>query len=116
MWTGRISLRLCSEAFQRQLLEILDGQLGDNHSGQRRQETAQQKAKRIIAEELRRWQWAESELGRRRKCDPNKLALAARLRREPTLTVKTIAERLHLGTPLNARVRLHEWMRTQQAG
>ena len=41
------------------------------------------------------------------------MALAARLRRETTLTIKAIAERLHLGTSKSANMRLHGWMRSQ---
>jgi hypothetical protein len=40
------------------------------------------------------------------KCDLRKLALATRLRKETTLTIKSIAARLNLGTPRNATVRL----------
>ena len=106
---------LGSEEFKREMLERVDGKLGENHSGELRQQTARQKAERIIAEELDRLKWQESDWARRRKCDPEKLAVAARLRTETTLTIKAIAERLHLGTPMNARVRLHGWMRNQGA-
>ena len=41
------------------------------------------------------------------------MAMAARLRRETTLTLKAIAERLHLGTSESANLRLHNWMRSQ---
>ena len=52
-------------------------------------------------------------LGGLRKCDPEKLAVAARVRQETTLPLKTIAVRLHLGTPRNAKTRLQEWRRNQ---
>jgi len=61
-----------------------------------RAETAQAKARRIIAEELQARSWTEAELGKRRNSDPAKLAIAMRLRKETTLTVKTIAGLLHL--------------------
>jgi hypothetical protein len=41
--------------------------------------------------------WQPAELASRRKHDPAKLEIAARLRREMTLSVKQIATRLHLG-------------------
>ena len=41
------------------------------------------------------------------------MALAARLRRETTLTIKAIAERLHLGTSKSANMHLHGWMRSR---
>ena len=45
------------------------------------------------------------------KSDPAKLAIAARLRQETTLSVKTIAARMHLGTIKSANARLHGWLR-----
>jgi len=53
------------------------------------------------------------ELKARRKGDWAKMGLAARLRRETTLTVRAIAERLGLGTSKSANKRLHEWMRSE---
>ena len=41
------------------------------------------------------------------------MAVAARLRRETTLTVRAIAERLGLGTSKSANKRLHEWMQSE---
>jgi hypothetical protein len=46
------------------------------------------------------------ELASRRKHDPAKLEIAARLGRETTFSVKQIATRLHLGAPKSASVRL----------
>ena len=68
---------------------------------------AQAKAERIIAEELQRLGWKEVDLEQRNKSDPEKLAVAARLRRETTLTIKAIAGRLHLGSWKSATTRLH---------
>ena len=58
--------------------------MGAEHCGEERTKTAE----RIIAAELKR----------RPKGDPVKVALAARLRAETTLTVGWIAERLGMGT------------------
>ena len=69
------------------------------------------KAERIISEELGRRGWKESDLLRHCKSDPAKLAIAARLRQETTLSVKTIAARMHLGTSKSANARLHGWLR-----
>ena len=41
---------------------------------------------------------------------PGLPAIAARLRREGTLSVKTIAARVHLVTPKSANARLHAWL------
>jgi hypothetical protein len=44
---------------------------------------------------------AEDELKRRRKGDRENVKIAARLRRETTMTLKWIAERLYMGTWTN---------------
>ncbi len=41
---------------------------------------------------------------------PGKLAIAARLRREITLSIKDIAARVQLGTSKGANKNLHKWM------
>jgi hypothetical protein len=97
---------LGSEDFKQHQLEALDGKVGDHHFGELRQETAQAKAERIIAEELGRLGWQPADLAARPKHDPDKVQLAQRLRRETTLSVRHIAERLHLGTPKSASFRL----------
>ena len=87
---------------------------GEHHSGALRQESAESKAGRIIAEEPNRPGWKESELGARRKSDPGKLALGARLRKETTLPLKWIARRVCLGTSKSANTKLHRWMQTDR--
>ena len=47
---------------------------------------------------MRRRRWTEAELGRRRKGDAGKVAVAARLRTETAVTVKWIAARLQMVT------------------
>jgi hypothetical protein len=84
--------------------------VGENHPGQTRIETAQAKAGRILAEELARLQWTEEDLATQQKSHPLKLALAARLGQETRLTVREIAEGLHLGKPKGARTNLHKFM------
>lgn len=98
------------EAFRQQCLQRMEGKAGENHPGQTRQAAAQAKAQRIVAEELARLGWTPDELAARRNNDPSKLALAARLRQETTLSVKQIAERLQLGKPKGARANLHKFM------
>ena len=88
-----------SEEFRQQKLEELEGRVGQHHLGKMRLELAQAKAERIIGEELRRLGWQEADLVSRRERDPAKLAMAVRLRRETTVSVKEIAARLRLGTP-----------------
>ena len=103
---------LGSEEFRRERLEAMEGQLGDHHAGGLRMEVAAAKAQRILSAELRRLGWTEKDLATRRKSDPAKLALAARLRRETTLSLKAIAALAELGTSKSANARLHEWMRS----
>ena len=88
----------------------MDGRLGDYHSGALRLETAEAKAERIIADDLNQRGWKDPDLVGRRKSDPGKPAIAARLRQETTLSVKAIAARMHLGTSKSANARLHHWM------
>jgi hypothetical protein len=63
---------------------------------------------RLIAEELRRNGWSEGDLLAQRKRDPAKLAIAARLRRETTLSLRAVSTRLCLGTTKSANGKLHE--------
>jgi hypothetical protein len=79
------------------MTELLEAQ-GSETSGQLRTENSMLRAQRIIAKELERLGWTGEQLAVRRKNDPAKLAIAARLRKGTTLTVKEISQRLHLGT------------------
>jgi hypothetical protein len=89
---------LGSEEFRAKLLERMEPPFGEHHSGQLRRESAAAKAGRITAEEPKRAKWKEKDLEARPKSDPVKPALALRLRRETTLTIRKIAGRLHVGT------------------
>ena len=106
---------LGGDGLKREMLARMDGLLGEHHSGELHRQSADAKAQRIVAEELERRGWQEAELVRRRKSDPDKLAIAARLRRETTLPLKAIAERVHLGTSKTANVKLHLHMREGSA-
>ena len=64
---------------------------------------------------LARFHWTEQDLAVEQKSHPFKLALAARSRQETTLSVKQIAERLHLGKPKGAQSNLHKFMNNSQA-
>ena len=98
---------LGSEGFREEMLQKMEGRLGENHSGELRRETARAKGERIVAEELKRLGWKEKELGVRRKGDPAKLGIAERLRKETTLSIKDIAARAQLGSSRSANARLH---------
>lgn len=86
--------------------------MGEHHSGALKQENAALKAERIIAEEFKRLGWSNADLLLRLKGDPAKMAIALRLRRETTLTLKQIAERLSLGSVKSARTRFHKFSKT----
>ncbi|MBI2926294.1 MAG: transposase [Verrucomicrobia bacterium] len=77
---------LGEETFRKELLAQMSQRLGAEHYGEERAETEAAKAERIIAEELQRRKREASELRARAKGAPEKVALAARLRAETTMT------------------------------
>ncbi len=102
---------LGSLEFREQMLKEIEDKLGEHHSGELRRETADAKAGRILAEELQSLGWTQDDLAVRRKSDPAKLVIAARLRKETRLSIKDIAARVQLGTSKGANSNLHRWMR-----
>ncbi len=72
---------------------------GPAHTGEGIRASAQDKAERILREELERLGWRVEDLLGRRKGGGRKVKIAARLRRETTMTLAWIAERLHMGAP-----------------
>ena len=103
-----------SEAFLKEMLERMEGGLSRWHAAGLQRGSAEVRAERVIAEELRREGWTEADVGARRKGDPVKLALAARLRRETTLTMGWIAARLKTGTRQSTITRLQELKRKRK--
>jgi len=97
---GRIQRGWCcgEDAFRKELLGQMVGRAGDNHYAEQRQESDAEKARRIVAAELKRLNWTESQLRGRRKGDPKKVRIARRLREKTTMTLKWIAGELHMGT------------------
>jgi putative transposase len=89
---------LGSEEFRQQLLASAVERVGPNHYGADRHETGQERARRIIAEELKGLGWNPEEFQRRPKSDPGKVAIARRLRRETTMSLKWVAQNLAMGT------------------
>jgi hypothetical protein len=87
-----------SQDFKQELLAQMSEQAGAEHCGQEIRESAETKANRLVEQELKRLGWDAEELGRRRKGAPEKLRIALRLRRETTMTLSWIAERLQTGT------------------
>jgi hypothetical protein len=62
------------------------GLQGRQHYGEESRESDEQKAERWVAQMLSRAGWTETELGKRKKGDRDKVAMAARLRRETTMS------------------------------
>ena len=89
--------RLGGERFLARLLDKLDGRMTENHWARERTEAVEEKVERIIQAALQERGWTENDLQERRKCAPEKVAIARRLRRETTISLKRVAERLRMG-------------------
>ena len=81
--------------------------------GEERRESAQDKAARLVALGLKEAGWKPSDLALRRNGGPVKIALARRLRRETTMPVKWICERLAMGSWKSVNRRLYEHRNTK---
>jgi REP element-mobilizing transposase RayT len=89
---------LGDEKLKQELLAQVSEKAGKSHYGEELRESAEAKAERIVAEELRRLGWKEDELKRQRKGHRRKVQMARRLRAETTMSLKWIAERLAMGS------------------
>ncbi len=89
---------LGKEALKQELLAQVSKKAGQWHFGEAVQESAEAKAERIAVEELRKRKWDDQVLASRRKGDAGKVLIAQRLRRETTMTLAWIAQRLRMGT------------------
>ena len=97
-WKGvRRGWFLGGAEWKERLLGLMEGGVGEHHGGEERRETDEQKAERIVREELRKRRWSEADLRQRRKTDGKKVQIAARLRRETVQTLDWIAQRLKMG-------------------
>jgi hypothetical protein len=82
--------------------------VGRSHYGAERQESAEQKAQRIVGEELKQRGWTEASLRQLRKGDAGKVQIARRLRAETTVTLQWIAAALAMGTWTHVANRLSQ--------
>ena len=99
---------LGGKEFRKELLaQMVEKAQGDSHYGEELRESAEEKAERIVEQELKRLRWREEELARRRKGDLKKVQIARRLRSETTMTLKWIAQRLKMGTWTHVSNRLY---------
>ena len=93
----REGLRFGGEDFLEQLIERVELKLGEGHGRKERLETGEQKAERIVCEELERLKWRESDISKESKGRPQKVEIARRIREETTMSLKWIAIRLKMG-------------------
>ncbi len=92
-----------SERFRADLAQRVRALVGDLRRAPVPHEAQVQLGHLILAEELSRRGWTVEELSRRRKTDPEKVAIAQRLRRETPLSLRWIATALHMGSPYTLR-------------
>jgi REP element-mobilizing transposase RayT len=104
---------LGSDDFGKELLGRIEERRGPNHYGVECLESAEEKAERLLAQGLKERRWSEADLSARRKGDAGKVKLAMRLRRETTMTLKWIADRLKMGTWTNLSNLLSQERRSQ---
>jgi REP element-mobilizing transposase RayT len=84
--------------FRRKALDLIEKSATKNHSGAEIGEAMEVKARRIVREGLKGLGWKEPELVRRGKSDKGKIGLAKKLRKETTMTLDWIADRLRMGS------------------
>ncbi|NOS72050.1 MAG: hypothetical protein HOP33_19260 [Verrucomicrobia bacterium] len=89
---------LGDETFRKELLESVHTRATESHHAETRRETTEEKARRILNEELDKLGWTGAELARRAKGDARKICIAQRLRAETAVTLKWIAAELNMGT------------------
>ena len=90
---------LGGEEFRQELLAQVSELASPEQRGWEIQESARAKAERILREELQSLGWSAGHRLARRKGDAQKVRIAARLRRETTMTRAWIAGQLHVGAP-----------------
>ncbi len=90
---------LGDDAVKKELLAAMSGEAAPHVYGETVHESAEARAEAVVQAELTKRGWTEETLAMRRKGDSEKVKLAVRLRRETTMTVRWIAERLRMGTP-----------------
>jgi len=87
-----------SQAFQEELLTQVSQQLGPNHFGHERRESAERNAARILSEEVASLGLSIEQLQLLPARSEAKLRVAWRLRQETTLNLRWIAQQLWVGS------------------
>ena len=88
-------------AFRRELLAAVDELADSQDAGEEVRQSALATVGRMAQEELARLGWGSEELERLRTGDPQKVLIATRVRRETTMTLARIADRLRIGVPVH---------------
>jgi REP element-mobilizing transposase RayT len=89
---------LGSEEFRQEPLASAAGWLGPTHYGAERREAQESQALRWLGEEMGRLGWDARALRQAGKGDERKVRLAARIRKETTMSLKWIAQHLEMGS------------------
>ena len=105
---------LGTEQFRQELSAAVTERIGPSHFGEQRQETAEQKAERLLKAELEKLGWKEESLRMVSKSRPVKVQLARLLRAESTMSLKWIAGRLQMGSWTYVSNLLHAKPNTQR--
>jgi len=87
-----------SDEFRKELLAKMQERVGLSHYGAELQESEEEKARRIMTEEIRRLKVLKIDLGELSKGDWRKVEIARRLRKETTVSLRWIAAQLHAGS------------------
>jgi putative transposase len=90
---------LGGKQLKEELLEMMGAEMGAHHGGEEKQETDEQKANRLVLDELGKRRWTEQDLANRRKTDATKVKIAARLRGETVMTLDWIRRTFGNGLP-----------------
>ena len=88
---------LGDETFRKELLGSVSAGAAEPVRADARRETTEEKARRILHEELAKLGWTGAELVQRAKGDARKVQIARRLRVETAVTLKWIAAELRMG-------------------
>ena len=83
---------------KKKLLTKMVANVGESHESEQRRESSEVLAERIVREGLKKAGWTEADLAKHRKGVAAKASMARRLRRETTMTLKWIAQRLKMGS------------------
>jgi hypothetical protein len=86
------------EEFRQELLAQAKVRVGPNHFGSERRESAEERARRIIGEAMKKYALSKEKLESLPAGSGIKVELARRLRRETTMSLKRIAGELGIGS------------------